>query len=166
MPSKINRDLFFYSFHLKMTNEPGDNTVTVSAMSDMDILIQYYLENKVNKTAVDELLKRGFDSLDMLKLVNMEDFSSQHIPIGQRPLIFHIPQALDKVDNTSVSANQSKWLTATPTSDSNFRTLAQLPQATLTNQRPVQDSATRGEHWGFLGASRTSTTRNVQPDII
>ena len=47
-----------------MASESGDNTATLSDMSDMDILIQYCLENKVNKTAVDELLKRGFDSLD------------------------------------------------------------------------------------------------------
>ena len=38
-------------------------TVSVSEMSDQDILIQYCLQNKVNKNAVDELLKRGFDSL-------------------------------------------------------------------------------------------------------
>ena len=39
-----------------MTNKSGDNTVAVSDMSDMDILIQCCLKNKVNKTAVDELI--------------------------------------------------------------------------------------------------------------
>ena len=141
MPSKIDLDLFFYSFRLKMTNESGDNTVTVSAMSDMDILIQYYLENKVNKIAVDELLKQGFDSLDMLKLVNMEDLSSQHIPMGQRRLIFHIAQALNKADNTSVSANQSKWLTATPTSEGNTGVSQQLQNAGATSAGNTDQSA-------------------------
>ena len=71
------------------------NTAAVSDMSHQDILIKYWLDNKINKTVLDELLKRGFDSLDALKLVKMEDLSSQNIPKGQRRLIFHIAQALN-----------------------------------------------------------------------
>ena len=56
---------------------------------DQDILIQYCLQNKINKTAVDELLKRGYDSLDTLKLVNIEELGWQNIPMGQRSLILH-----------------------------------------------------------------------------
>ena len=132
------RGFFFYSFPLKVTNGSGDNTVTVS---DMDILIQYYLKNKVNKTAVDELLKRGFDSLDTLKLVNMEDLSSQHIPIGQWLLIFHIAKALNKADNTSISANQSKWVTATPMSEENTGVSKQLQNAGATSAGHTDQSA-------------------------
>ena len=55
----------------------------------------------MNKAAIEELLKRGYDSLDALKLVNIEDLSSQNILMGQRHLICHIVQALIKDDVTS-----------------------------------------------------------------
>ena len=58
------------------SEKTASETASVSEMSDQDILIQYCLQNKVNKNAVDELLKRGFDSLEALKLVAMEDLSS------------------------------------------------------------------------------------------
>ena len=77
------------------------NMATISDLSDQDILIKYCLQSKVNKTAIDELLKRGYDSLDALKLVNIEDLSSQNIPMGQRRLICHIAQALITDDVTS-----------------------------------------------------------------
>lgn len=126
-----------------MTNETGENTDvgTVSDLSDMDILIQYCLQNKVNKTAVDELLKRGFDSLDALKLVNMEDLSSQHIPMGQRRLIFHIAQALSNPETTSGSAGQSETVTATPTSEGNTGVSQQLQNAGATSAGPSNQSA-------------------------
>ena len=109
-----------------MADQKSENTDvgTVSDLSDTDILIQYCLQNKVNKTAVDELLKRGFDSLDALKLVNMEDLRSQHIPMGQRRLIFHIAKALGDTESTSgsttsVSAGQPRTATATRTAGGN-----------------------------------------------
>ena len=74
---------------------------TISDLPDQDILIKYCLQSKVNKTALDELLKRVYDSLDALKLVNIEDLSSQNIPMGQRRLIYHITQALINDDITS-----------------------------------------------------------------
>ena len=77
------------------------NMATISDLSDQDILIKYCLQSKVNKTAIDELLKRGYDSLDALKLVNIEDLSSQNIPMGQRRLICHIAQALFNDEVTS-----------------------------------------------------------------
>ena len=91
------------------THETADNmaTVTVSDLSDEDVLIQYCLQNKINKTAIDELLKRGFDSLEALKLVKMEDLSSQFIPMGQRRLIFHIAQTLRAPVSTSGDIDQS-----------------------------------------------------------
>ncbi|MEW8561399.1 MAG: hypothetical protein AB2541_04815, partial [Candidatus Thiodiazotropha sp.] len=75
--------------------EATENMATVGDLSDQDIMIRYCLESKINKTAIDELLKRGFDSLNALRLVNIEDLSSQNIPMGQRRLIFHIAQALN-----------------------------------------------------------------------
>ena len=48
------------------------NMAMISDLSDQDVLIQYCLQSKVDKTAMDELLKRGYDSLDAFKLVNIE----------------------------------------------------------------------------------------------
>lgn len=86
--------------------------VTVSDLSDQDILIQYCLQNKVNKVAVDELLKRGFDSLDALKLVAMEDLSLQNIPMGQRRLIHHLAQALKTNEGSSGLAGNATTMTS------------------------------------------------------
>ena len=92
--------------------QSADGMATVSDLNDQDVLIQYCLTNKVNKIAIDELLKRGFDSLEALKLVTMEDMSSVNIPMGQRRLIFHIAQALNPADSTSGSSG-SKTMTTT-----------------------------------------------------
>ena len=82
-------------------NNDDSNMGTISDLSDQDILIKFCLDNKVNKTAIDELLKRGYDSLAALRLVSIEDLSSQNIPMGQRRLIFHIAQSLCADDSTS-----------------------------------------------------------------
>lgn len=120
---------------------------TVTELSDQDLLIQYCLQNKVNKTAIDELLKRGYDSLDALKLVNMEDLSSQHIPMGQRRLIFHIAQALTNDDVTSGQTG-NKGFTSGTMGNAGF---------TLTTGQPVQQPP----------ATTTTTNQQVQqpPDV-
>lgn len=92
--------------------QSADGMATVSDLYDQDVMIQYCLTNKVNKVAIDELLKRGFDSLEALKLVTMEDMSSVNIPMGQRRLLFHIAQALNPADSTSGSSG-SKTMTTT-----------------------------------------------------
>ena len=95
--------------------ESAESVTTLSDMSDQDILIQYCLMNKVNKTVIDKLLKRGFDNLDALKLVKLDDLSSQNIPMGQRRLIVHIAQALQVYGTTSGHSFQSSSVTtATP----------------------------------------------------
>ena len=77
------------------------NMATVSDLSDQDILISYCLENIVSKTVIDKLLKRGYDRLAALRLVNIKDLSSQNIPMGQRLLIVHIAHTLGADDSTS-----------------------------------------------------------------
>ena len=95
-----------------VTNEQiAVENVTVSDLSDSDVLIQYCLQNNVNKIAVDKLLKRGYVSLDALRLVAMEDLSSQNIPMGQQRLIFHLAQALKASDSTSGSTGNSSSTT-------------------------------------------------------
>lgn len=66
----------------------------VSDLSDEDILIKYCLDNKVKKAVIDELLTRGYDSLEAFKLVDMAVLNSAKIPIGQRRLIMQIAKNL------------------------------------------------------------------------
>lgn len=73
-------------------NESGH--MVISDLSDEDIVIKFCLENKISKPAIDELLKRGFTSLEALSLVDVSDLVSPRIPKGQRRLIMHIAGAL------------------------------------------------------------------------
>lgn len=72
---------------------PG-GTVTVTAMTPADELLKFCLENKHQRSVIDELLERGYDSLQALSLIDMEDLKSQKIPIGQRRLVIHIAKSL------------------------------------------------------------------------
>ena len=96
-------------------DDANANMAAVSDLSDKDILISYCLKNKVSKTAIDELLKRGYDSLAALRLVNIEDLSSQNIPMGQRRLIVHIAHALGADDSTSGATGNSVATTSAST---------------------------------------------------
>ncbi|MEW8544995.1 MAG: hypothetical protein AB2693_15835, partial [Candidatus Thiodiazotropha sp.] len=69
-------------------------TATVSALSPGDEVIKFCLDNKIQRPVIDELLERGFDSLQALSLIDVEDVKSQKIPIGQRRLILHIAKSL------------------------------------------------------------------------
>ena len=77
-------------------NEATDSLgqVQVSDLIDEDILIKYCLDNKVKKSAIDDLLVREYDSLEALKLVDFNDLNSAKISIGQRRLIMQIAKAL------------------------------------------------------------------------
>lgn len=69
-------------------------------LSDEEMVVNFCLQHKISRTAIDELLKRGYTSLEALSLVDMSDLVSPRIPKGQRRLIFHIAEAL-KVKTTS-----------------------------------------------------------------
>ena len=73
-----------------MTNKDNTQEVAVVALSDEELIMQFCIQNKVSKTATDELLKWGFTSLEALKLVELDDLSLEKIPCGQRCLILHI----------------------------------------------------------------------------
>ena len=100
-----------------MTNEDNTQEVAVVALSDEELVMQFCIQNKVSKTATDELLKRGFTSLEALKLVELDDLSSEKIPRGQRRLILHIVRTLlhdgTADDGTAVGTNAG---TANPVS--------------------------------------------------
>ena len=141
----------------------GENsaTGTVSDMTDSDLLIKYCLDNKINKTAIDELLKRGFDSLEALKLVNMEDLSSQNIPMGQRRLIFHIAQALHAPTTTSGSNSQSGTNSATTTSQGNTGVSHGNPLAGATYANQSAPAFTATPLAGNTGVSQNSLGQPV-----
>ena len=101
-------------------DDANANMATVSDLSDQDIIISYCLENKVSKTAIDELLKRGYDSLAALRLVNIEDLSSQNIPMGQRRLIVHIAHTLGADDLTYGATGNSVATTSASTGNRGF----------------------------------------------
>ena len=67
-----------------------EGTGLVADMSPSDQVIKFCLENNLQRGVIDELLDRGFDSLQALSLVHTEDLKSQRIPVGQRRLIIHI----------------------------------------------------------------------------
>ena len=73
----------------------------VSDLADEDVVINFCLQNKIAKSAIDELLKRGFNSLEALSLVMMDDLVSPKIPVGQRRLILHIAGSLKHKSATS-----------------------------------------------------------------
>lgn len=76
-----------------MATGNSDQTVT-SDLTDEELVTQFCLQNKVSKAATEALLKRGFTSLEALKLVEMDDISVEKIPRGQRRLILHISRTL------------------------------------------------------------------------
>lgn len=82
-----------------MAEENNENyvvgTATVSEPSDTDIVIQFLLANKVSRQSVDEVIKRGYTSLQALKLVDIKDLNTPVIPLGQRRLIAHVASAID-----------------------------------------------------------------------
>ena len=77
-------------------SETNSMLATVSDLSDMDIVINYCLQNKIAKRVIDELLKKGFTSLEAFRLVEMDDLTEPSIPRGQQGVIVHIAAALQQ----------------------------------------------------------------------
>ena len=99
-----------YFSKIKMAEEtegaPNGNDIgnaIVSDLADEDLVINFCLQNKISKPAIDELLKRGFTSLEALSLVEMSDLDAPKIPKGQRRLILHIAGALQAKTVTAVA---------------------------------------------------------------
>ena len=78
------------------TSETNSMQATVSDLSDEDMVINYSLQNKIPKRVIDELLKKGFTSLEAFRLVEMDDLTEPTIPKGQHGLIIHIAAALQQ----------------------------------------------------------------------
>ena len=168
-----------------MEGAMGDNSssntghATIGDLSDEDIMIKYCLDNKVKKVAIDELLFRGYDSLEALRLVNFADLGSSKIPIGQRRLIMQIAKALvpsgapnpsgttavgEQQTSASVSTAQPevtpvRGTTTTPTDLYNQTLLNSL----INHQARVLATPVSQASSSAQGASASSVTANVQP---
>ena len=75
-------------------NHAENGQASVSDLTDENSIINYCLQNKIVKGAIDELLKRGYTSLEALSLVDMSDLVLLKIPKRQCRLIMHIAAAL------------------------------------------------------------------------
>ena len=59
----------------------------VRTLSDEEAMYVWAAENKINKEALDKLVKDGFTSMDALRLVDQEDLHKSKLPRGQQKLI-------------------------------------------------------------------------------
>ncbi|MEW8546117.1 MAG: hypothetical protein AB2693_21565 [Candidatus Thiodiazotropha sp.] len=65
--------------------------------------MQFLLENKVSRQAVDEVIKRGYTSLQALRLIDIRDLDTPVIPLGQRRLIPHVASAINTTPGNTTS---------------------------------------------------------------
>ena len=91
---------------VEMTGETV-GTGTVSDLGDADKVIKYCLENKIDKCVIDELLNRGYTSMEAFKLLDMEDLQTPKIPKGQRRLLIHIASSLASPASTETPPGAS-----------------------------------------------------------
>ena len=114
-----------------------EGTGLVVDMSPSDQVIKFCLENNLQRGVIDELLDRGFDSLQALSLVDTEDLKSQRIPVGQRRLIIHIAKSLSSTVDQQKSQSSSS---AVPTPEINTAQTPDVYQQTLMNSLLTQQA--------------------------
>ena len=100
-----------------MAQNTDIGTAVVSEMSSSDQVIKFLLENKIQRGVVDEIIERGFDSLEALSLLDPEDIKSQKIPVGQRRLLVHVTKSLNSGGNTLQKADHGSQPTASTSND-------------------------------------------------
>lgn len=108
-------------------------TPTVSDMSPTDHVIKFLLENRIQRGVIDEILERGFDSLEALSLIDAEDIKSQRIPVGQRKYLLHIAKSL----GTSVGVNTTTLDRVGNSTGANSTSLTADTQQAATNNVDV-----------------------------
>ena len=110
----------------KLTTQPNG---TDSEMTPSDMVIKFLLDNNIQRGVVEEILERGFDSLQAL---DTQDIKSQKISVGQRRLLLHIAKSLGaNVTRTSSLAGADSVMPTAPTSSLN-----QLPASTTSANQP------------------------------
>ena len=127
-----------------MSEENNENyvmgTATVSDPTDTDIVIQFLLENKVSRQAVDEVIKRGYTSLQAFRLIDIKDLNTTIIPLGQCRLIVHVASAID--------------------------TTGTLPANTKPEVQTVQTQALEAVHGGSAQAATDSYNQTLVDTLV
>ena len=75
-------------------SEVTDGSAQISDMAPTDLVIKFLLDNKIQRGVIDEVIERGFDSLEAFSLMAPEDITSPRIPVGQRRLLLYIAKSL------------------------------------------------------------------------
>ena len=70
------------------------------------------MENEIQCSVVNEIIERGFDSLEALSLLDPEDIKSQKILVGKWRLLVHVAKSLNMGGNTLQKADHGSQLTA------------------------------------------------------
>ena len=74
--------------------------------------MELLLENQIQCSVVNEIIERGFDSLEALSLLDPEDIKSQKIPVEQKRLLVHVAKSLNMGGNTLQKADHGSQPTA------------------------------------------------------
>ena len=121
--------------HLGTVNTASENSAeiegqaVVSYLADEDVVINLCLQNKIAKSTIDELLKRGFNSFEVLTLVVMDNLVSPKIPVGQCRLILHIAGSL-KHKLPAIQLNEGASLFGGTASETTLRLHAETAKTT------------------------------------
>ena len=147
----------------------------VTDLADEDVVINFCLQNKITKSAIDELLKRGFNSLEALSLVIMDDLISPKIPVGQRRLILHIAGSLKEKpspkDDTPGVGSVAGTANPTPTNETTPRPPTEIAEvsgtATGDNTGANRPGISESSQAPSNGAHQSSTTNTpVNNDLF
>lgn len=127
----------------------SDQTATVSEMAPPDMVIKFLLENKIQRGVIDEVIERGYDSLEALSLLDPEDLKTQKIPIGQRRLLLHIAKSLGTNVTTGTAQagpNPTSASPAAPVQQQTEGTNSDLYHQALLNSLVAQQTQLAGNH--------------------
>ena len=116
------------------TNDQGRSASRDPAqLTDEELLVEFLIQNKVSKTCVEEVMRRGFASLYMLALAEHDDLKGPEIPLGQQRLIMHLVKLLKEQNLSPVTVYVDN-----PQSSS--QTAHQAPAQDNAQKIPPQDS--------------------------
>ena len=79
---------------------------SLSNMGEADKVIIFCLKQKIDRADIDEVLIRGYTSLEALALIDIADLQSPKIPKCQRRLLLHVAKKLqDEGHSCALSAD-------------------------------------------------------------
>ena len=77
-----------------MADTEAQQESTNAGQSDIDILTEFCHDKEITQQAIEELIRKGYTSLDAFELVDIKDLQSSKILPGQRQLILHVAECL------------------------------------------------------------------------